>query len=102
MKQAVIATGGKQYVVGKGDELDIELIGDKKSVTFDPLLVFDDKKTDVGTPTVKGIKVKAQVVEPAVKGPKIKIRKFKAKKRVNKLTGHRQRFTRVKITAIGK
>lgn len=102
MKHAVIETGGKQYVVAADDELDIELVGDKKTLTFDPLLVFDDKKADVGTPTVKGAKVKAEVLEPEVKGPKVKIRKFKPKKRINKLTGHRQRYSRIKITAIGK
>lgn len=102
MKHAVIETGGKQYLVAKDDELEVELVDNKKSVTFEPLLVFDDKKADVGTPAVKGAKVKASVVEPEVKGPKVKIRKFKAKKRVNKLTGHRQRYSRIKITSIGK
>lgn len=104
MKQAVIETGGKQYVVGKGDVLDIELLGDQKTVTFDPLLVFDSASagsSKVGTPAVSGHKVKAKVIDPRAKGKKLKIMKFKAKKRVNTRTGHRQKYARVEITSVG-
>lgn len=100
MKQAVIQAGGKQYLVKKDQELNVELVGDKKQLTFKPLLVFDDKDVQVGTPEVEGAKVTAKVVDPSVKGEKIKVFKFKAKKRVRKLTGHRQKYTRVKITGI--
>lgn len=102
MKKAVIETGGKQYLVSKDDVLDIELVGDKKTVDFEPLLVFDDDKPQdakVGAPTVKGVKVKAKV-EDQLKGDKVIAIRFKAKKRVNKKRGHRQQYSRIKITDI--
>jgi large subunit ribosomal protein L21 len=100
MKQAVIQTGGKQYMVKEGQELDVELLGDVKKLELEPLLVFDEKNVDIGTPTVKAAKVSAEVVDPLIKGEKIKIIKFKAKKRVKKQAGHRQKYTRIKITEI--
>ncbi|QQR53143.1 50S ribosomal protein L21 [bacterium] len=97
--QAVIMTGGKQFLVTLDQELDVELIGDAKKIDFEPLLVIDGDKVTVGQPTVAGVKVKADVLEE-VKGDKLKILKFKAKKRVKKLTGHRQHYSRIKITSI--
>lgn len=101
MKYAVIETGGKQYLVESGQELDVELLEEKKSLSFEPLLAFDDKKVEVGKPLVKGVSVKAEVVEPSVKGDKLHVLRYKAKKRVNVKTGHRQKYTRIKITSIG-
>jgi large subunit ribosomal protein L21 len=98
--QAVITTGGKQYIVKKDDVLEVELLGDVKKAEFDALLVMDGDDIKVGTPHVPGIKVHADVVED-VKGEKIKVLRFKAKKRVKVLTGHRQHYTQVKITKIG-
>ncbi len=100
MKKAVIETGGKQFVVTKDQELNVELIGDKKQLTFKPLMVFDDKKVSVGTPEVEGGKVTAKVIDPELKGDKVTVFKFQAKKRVSTKTGHRQRFSRIKITNI--
>ena len=99
--QAVIVTGGKQYLVKPEQVLEVELLGDVKKVEFDALLVIDGDKTEVGTPTVKGVKVHAEVIEE-VKGEKLKIMRFKAKKRVKRLTGHRQHYSQIKITKIGK
>jgi len=98
--QAVIATGGKQYLVETGQELDVELLGDVKKAEFEPLLVIDGEKVQVGQPHVAGVKVTAEVLEE-VKGEKIKVLKFKAKKREKTLTGHRQHYSRIKITKIG-
>lgn len=98
--QAVIASGGKQYIVSKDQVLDLELLGDGKKYEFDVLLLIDGEKTTVGTPLVDGVKVYAEVLGE-VKGDKLKILKFKAKKRVKRLTGHRQHYTQVKITKIG-
>jgi large subunit ribosomal protein L21 len=98
--QAVITSGGKQYIVEKDQTLELELLGDAKKVEFEALLVIDGDKISVGTPAVAGVKVLAEVVEE-VKGDKIKVLKFKAKKRVKKLTGHRQHYSLVKITKIG-
>jgi|SRR6266566_2700043 len=98
--QAVIASGGKQYLVEKNQVLELELLSDAKKAVFEPLLVIDGDKIQVGAPHVSGVKVQAEVLEE-VKGEKIKVLKFKAKKRIKRLTGHRQHYSQVKITKIG-
>ena len=98
--QAVIASGGKQYIVEKDQVLELELLEDAKKAEFDALLVIDGDKISVGTPVVEGVKVVAEVLGET-KGEKLKVLKFKAKKRVKRLTGHRQHYTQVKITKIG-
>lgn len=98
--QAVIEAGGKQYLVVEDQELDIELTGDAKKLEFEALLVIDGDKVTVGQPAVPKVKVLAEVLEET-KGEKIKVLKFKAKKRVKRLTGHRQHYSRIKISAIG-
>jgi large subunit ribosomal protein L21 len=97
--QAVIATGGKQYIVSKDQTLEVELLGDEKKVEFDVLMTIDGDKIVVGSPIVSGIKVKAEVLEET-KGEKIKVLKFKAKKRIKVLTGHRQHYSKIKIASI--
>lgn len=101
MKKAVIATGGKQYLVAEGETLTIEKLktGDEK-VAFDALLVIDGEKTTVGAPTVKSAKVQATVVEQEQKAEKVTAIRYKAKKRVHKVHGHRQLQTVVKIDSI--
>jgi|ERR1700683_737135 len=99
--QAVIATGGKQYLVTTGQVLDIELVGDEKKLEFEALLLIDGEKVQVGAPHVAGVKVAAELVSE-VKGDKLKVLRFKAKKRVKRLTGHRQHYSQVKITKIGQ
>ncbi|MCG2809071.1 MAG: 50S ribosomal protein L21 [Candidatus Portnoybacteria bacterium] len=100
---AVIKTGGKQYLVSVGDKIKIEKIdtADKKEVVFDEvLLVVDDKEeVKIGAPFIKGAKVKAKVLAQD-KAKKIIIFKYKAKKRYQKKTGHRQPYTEIEITGI--
>lgn len=101
MKKAVIATGGKQYLVHEGEQLEVELLhADGATVSFDPLLVIDGTDVKVGTPLVDKTKVTAEVVTPNVQGEKVTAIRYKAKKRVHKLHGHRQRHTVIKITKI--
>lgn len=100
MSKAVIATGGKQYIVSEGDTLNVELLGSSdKKVTFEPLLVIDGDKVSVGTPAVSGVTVTADVVEET-KADKVVSIRYKAKKRVHKLHGHRQRLMTIKIAKI--
>ncbi len=101
MKKAVIATGGKQYIVSEGDDVTIERLksADKK-VSFDALLVVDGDKVAIGAPTVKGSIVKATVVDAEAKADKVTAIRYKAKKRVHKLQGHRQQQTVIKIDSI--
>ena len=99
---AVIATGGKQYLVQTGATLKVEKLvavaGDK--ISFDKVLfVADDdgKNLQVGTPYVEGLTVSATVVKQG-KGRTIRVEKFKRKVRYHKVHGQRQRFTEVKIS----
>lgn len=103
-KKAVIATGGKQYVVSEGQTLEVELLNDlkegAKSVSFTPLMVIDGKDIKVGAPEVSGASVSADIVETQVLGDKVLAIRYKAKKRVHKIHGHRQRSAHIKITKI--
>ena len=100
-KKAVIKVGGKQYIVAEKETLLVDLLPEgTKELKLDALLTIDGDKTTVGTPLVKGVQVSAKVVEPLVKGDNIRIIRYKAKKRVHKLQGHRQLQTVVKIDSI--
>ena len=101
MKKAVITTGGKQYLVQEGETIDVELLHeDGKSVSFDALLVIDGEAVSVGLPNVDKIKVTAEIVEADIKADKVTAIRYKAKKRVHKVHGHRQHHTQIKITKI--
>lgn len=101
MKKAVIATGGKQYLVAEGETLNVELLkADGKTATFAPLLVIDGAKTTVGAPEVAGVKVTAEIVDADVQADKVTSLRYKAKKRVHTVRGHRQHQTVLKITKI--
>jgi large subunit ribosomal protein L21 len=102
MKYAIIKTGGKQYRVSEGDEVEIEKIDtpEGKAVIFaEVLLLVDDKKIKIGQPQVKGARVKAKVLSH-FKGQKIRVATYKAKSRYRRVKGHRQQLTRVKILSI--
>lgn len=100
-KKAVIQTGGKQYVVSEGDTISVELLKDAgKSVSFDTLLVIDGDSVSVGAPLVDKVKVTADVVEADSQADKVTSIRYKAKKRVHKVRGHRQHQTILKVTKI--
>lgn len=101
MEFAVIKTGGKQYIVRKGDILDVEkLEHDGTKVSFDQvLMVADETKAVIGQPLVKGATVSATVLTDGKADKKIVFR-YKAKVRSKKKKGHRQPFTRVRIDSI--
>ena len=102
---AVIKTGGKQYLVKPGDIIDIEKIAGEEGseVEFSDVLIVSDGEGDVkvGTPVVKSAQVKGTILGEK-KGTKITVFKFKRRKGYRKKIGHRQKFTSVKITSIGK
>src|SRR5690242_12869056 len=99
-KKAVIATGGKQYLVSENEELNIEKLPAAPKASFEALLVINGDKISLGKPTVTGVKVNAEILEQVVKAPKVTAIRYKAKKRVHKVRGHRQKLTRIKITKI--
>ncbi len=99
---AVLETGSKQYRVAAGDTLEIERLAVEagKPFTFDRvLLVNNDGKLSVGTPTVSGASVLADVVAHK-RGEKKLTFKMKRRKGYHKTIGHRQELTVVKITEI--
>jgi len=99
---AVIETGSKQYRVRAGDILEIEKlpIESGQQVTFDRvLLVNNDGKISVGSPTVANATIRADVVEH-LRGEKKIAFKMKRRNGYHKTIGHRQELTRVKIKEI--
>jgi large subunit ribosomal protein L21 len=99
---AVIATGGKQYRVSVGDELFIEKISGEpgEAVRFtDVLMISDDAGIRTGDPNLLGAAVDGEIVKQG-KQKKIIIFRYNAKKGFRKKAGHRQPYTRVRITRI--
>jgi large subunit ribosomal protein L21 len=99
---AVLETGGKQYRVAAGDQLQVERLETEagKPVTFDRvLLVNNEGKLSVGQPTVLGASVVADVVEH-IRGDKKIAWKMKRRKGYHRKVGHRQELTVVKVTEI--
>lgn len=101
MTKAVVKIGGKQFIVAEKETLLVDLLQEgTKELTLDALLLIDGDKTTVGKPFVKDVKVTAKVVEDLVKGDKIRVIRYKAKKRVHKENGHRQKYSKIEITSI--
>lgn len=99
---AVIATGGKQYLVSPGDVVRVEkLDGDVgASISFpDVLLTVKGEAVSVGQPTVSGAHVQATIVKHGRADKVVGVR-FKPKKRQHTAFGHRQHYTDVKIEAV--
>ena len=102
MKYAIVESGGKQYKAVEGATIDVDLLDVEagQSVKFeDVLLVVENEKIQVGTPSVKGAQVTSTVVDH-IKGKKVDTFKYSPKKRIRVKTGHRQRYTRLKIETI--
>jgi large subunit ribosomal protein L21 len=99
---AIIETGGKQYRVQKGDVIDVELLETNAQGMVDfnhVLFVNDGSAIKVGNPYVKAGLVRAEFLQE-VKGPKEIAFKYKRRKRIRRKVGHRQRYSRIKITEI--
>lgn len=101
---AVIKTGGKQYKVLPQDKLRVEKLEGKEgdTVTFAEVLLVageNGQEVQMGSPIVKGAKVTAKILQQG-RADKVEVVKHKAKKRYNRLAGHRQPFTEVEITDI--
>ena len=97
---AVIKTGGKQYLVQEGDILCIEKLELEpgKNVNFDTLLKAEGDQVEIGAPSL-GDKVTGEVVEQG-RAKKISVVHYKCKVRYTRRRGHRQPFTKIKITKI--
>ncbi len=99
---AVIATGGKQYKVAVGDEIEIEKLETAVdgSVDFRTVMLVDDDdnvtldKSALASATVTG------TVLDQFKGPKVRIFKYRNKTGYRRKTGHRQPLTRIRVDSI--
>jgi len=99
---AIIKTGGKQYRVQQGDILDVELLeaGKGEEIEFAEVLFFSDgSATQVGSPLLSGVTVKGKILG-CVHGEKITAVKYRPRHNERRKFGHRQKGTRVEITAI--
>jgi large subunit ribosomal protein L21 len=102
MKYAIVEDGGKQFraVIGESIELDCYPLEVGEEIDMDRVLLISDGETiKVGTPFIQGAKIQATVVAH-VKGPKVVVFKYMAKERIRTKTGHRQKYTKVRIDAI--
>jgi large subunit ribosomal protein L21 len=103
---AIIQESGSQRRVSEGDVVLVDLVDGGEAaaglqISFDKvLLVGGDASAKVGRPYVAGASVTGEVVDAMVLGEKLAVQKFRTKKAFKKRTGHRQRYTRVKITGI--
>ncbi len=100
--QAVIATGGKQYLVKEGDIIRIEKLDQEtgNKVEFDQVLMVDkDGEYIIGRPLVEKAKVVAKILNQD-RAKKIIVFKYKSKKSYRKKTGHRQSYTEILIEKI--
>lgn len=98
---AVIATGGKQYLVKNGDVLKVEKLEAEEgsTVVFDKVLLTadeDGKNVKIGQPYLDGVTVTA-TLEKQGKERTLRVEKFKRKVRYHKVHGQRQRYSLVKI-----
>lgn len=100
---AIIRDRGMQYRVEQGQVLTIDLIDEAEPGSQieigEVLLVGDGETIKVGSPVLSGAKVRAEVIREA-KGEKIVIFRYRNKKRYRRRTGHRQRYTQIKISEI--
>ena len=97
---AIIESGGKQFKVAEGESIKIDRIDNKKSVTFNNVLMVSDGETvSYGDPYIKTAKVSADVIGTE-KDKKILVFHQKTRKNHRKLRGHRQLHTSVKIKKI--
>jgi large subunit ribosomal protein L21 len=102
MKYAIVEDGGKQYKAIEGGTIEIDHYNAEVGEQIDldhVLLITDGKKTSIGTPYLDGAKVEA-TIDSQVKGPKIVVFKYKPRVRYRVKTGHRQRYTRLRIDSI--
>ena len=102
MAYAVIQTGGKQYRVESGNEIDVEKLDAEvgTDINFsEVLLVSDGADLQVGEPFVSCAKVSAEVVDQ-FKDDKVIAFKFRRRKGYHRTVGHRRQLTRLKIKTI--
>jgi len=101
---AVIENGSRQHRVQEGDLLSIDYQAGLEAgaqVTFDRVFLANGGgNSAIGKPLVDGATVEAEVIVAEEKGPKLEIQKIRRRKNSRRHTGHRQKYTSVRITSI--
>ena len=96
-KYAVIKLGSKQYLIHEGDVIELER--QEKPLKIGVLMYSDGSKAIIGDPEVKEVLVKASVLEEKL-GKKVRVARFKKKSRYEKVRGHRQPVSVIKVDKI--
>lgn len=101
---AIIEDGSRQYRVEVGDTLVVDFrdgTEDGQSLKFEKVLLANGEAgSKIGRPAIEGASVTGEIVHALFKGPKLEIQKFRRRKNSRRHTGHRQKHTVVKVTAI--
>jgi large subunit ribosomal protein L21 len=101
---AIVEDGGRQLRIQEGETFRIDYRDGAEpgqTVTLGRVLLANGGGPSViGTPEISGATIVAEVVEPIVKGDKLEVQKFRRRKNVRRHTGHRQKYTTVKINSI--
>ena len=106
---AVVQEGGGQRMVRENDVLLFDLIDEGLAIAGNKITIVKvlivgsaDGKTEakIGMPYIDGASVIVEVIEGVTKGDKIYIQKFRRRKGYRRRTGHRQRYTKVKVLSI--
>ncbi len=98
---AIVRAGAKQQKVAVGDVIEIDQVATQagESVQLPVVLLVDGEQVTSDASTLDAASVTAEVLG-GTKGRKVVIQKFKNKTGYKKRQGHRQRYTRVKVTGI--
>jgi large subunit ribosomal protein L21 len=99
---AIIEDGGRQIKVREGQEIDVDYrdLSKGDQVTFGRVLAYrDDDGFQVGRPNLESATVTGEVLG-VVQGRKIVVQKFRRRKNYRRKIGHRQLYTRVKVSKI--
>ncbi|NDK08066.1 50S ribosomal protein L21 [Candidatus Gracilibacteria bacterium] len=100
---AVVELGGNQFIVKKGDIIDVKKLGLEagEDLTVEAMLISDEEGKDVkvGTPTIAGSKIEFKVIEE-FKGEKMRVFKMKSKKRYARTIGFRPKLTKLEVLSI--
>ena len=99
---AVIETGGQQFKVSEGETLRVEKLDGDVGATVEldkVLFVRTDSTIKVGSPYVPGAKVIGQIIGQE-RSEKVVVFKFKRRTGYHKKSGHRQHYTKLKISQI--
>lgn len=98
---AIVRSGGRQHKVAVGDVVEIDKVTDEvgSSLKLQPLLLVDGDTVTSDRSALDKASVTAEVLDET-KGPKIRIVHYKNKTGYRRRLGHRQRYTRVKVTGI--